>query len=192
MITLAPVAHLNRSVPLITVTSLATDRIRLEPLTAGHAEELFPLLADRQLYRFIPDEPPVSVAALAERYRHLESRVSPDRSQQWLNWAIRRLDDCQCVGYLQATIHSGRTADFAFVLGSAFWGLGLAREASVLALNALFTEFGVTSVFTTTDQRNLRASGLITRLGFTRIGPASYPHGNVLSSDHAFQLDKIA
>jgi len=192
LITLAPVAYLKRSVPLITVTLLATDRIRLEPLTAAHAGELFPLLADRQLYRFIPDEPPVSVAALAKRYRRLESLVSPDRSQQWLNWAIRRLDDGQCVGYLQATIHPSRTADFAFVLGLPFWGLGLAREASVLVLRALFAEFGVTSVFATTDQRNLRASGLLTRLCFARIQPASYPHGNLLSSDHAFQLDKIA
>jgi len=164
----------------------------LEPLTAGHAEELFPLLADRQIYQFISDEPPISVVALAERYRRLESRCSPDRSQQWLNWAIRRLDDGPCVGYLQATIHPGGTADFAFVLGSAFWGLGLAREASVLVLRALFTEFGVTSVFATTDQRNFRASGLLTRLGFARIQSTSYPHGDVLSSDQAFQLDKNA
>jgi len=172
------------------VTLLATERIRLEPLTAAHAGELFPVLADRQIYQFISDEPPVSVSALAERCRRLESRYSPDRSQQWLNWAIRRLDDGQCVGYLQATIHPGGTADFAFVLGSAFWGLGLAREASILALNALFTEFGITSVFATTDQRNFRASGLLTPRGFARIQSTSYPHGDVLSSDHAFQFNK--
>jgi ribosomal-protein-alanine N-acetyltransferase len=162
----------------------------LEPLTAAHAAELFPLLADRQVYRFIPDEPPVSVAALAERYQCLESRCSPDWSQQWLNWAIRRLADSQCVGYLQATIHPGGTADFAFVLGSLFWGLGLAREASVLVLHALFTEFGVTSVFATTDQRNLRSSGLLARLGFAKVQPSSYPHGNVMASDYVFQLNK--
>ena len=175
---------------LSAVTSLANDRIRLEPLTAAHAGELFPLLADRQVYRFIPDEPPASVAALAERYRGLESRRSPDRSQQWLNWAIRRLEDGQCAGYLQATIHPRGTADFAFVLGSSFWGLGLARAASVLALQALFDGYGVVSVFATTDQRNLRSSGLLTRLGFVRVPPSSYPHGEVSVSDYVFQLDK--
>ena len=172
------------------MTSLATGRIRLEPLTAVHAAELFPLLADRQVYQFISGELPVSVAALAERYQRLESRCSPDGSEQWLNWAIRRLDDGQCVGYLQATLHPGGTADFAFVLGSSFWGLGLAREASVLVLHTLFAEFGVVSVFATADQRNLRSSGLLTRLGFARVQPAAYPHGNVLVSDHVFQLDK--
>jgi [ribosomal protein S5]-alanine N-acetyltransferase len=174
------------------VTLLATGRIRLEPLTVAHAAELFPLLADRRIYQFISDAPPVSAAALAARYHHLESRYSPDRSQQWLNWAIRRLDDGQCIGYLQATLHASGTADFAFVLGSSFWGLGLAREASVLALRNLFTEFGVTTVFATTDRQNIRSVGLLTRLGFTRVQPASYPHGNVLASDYVFQLDKNA
>ena len=150
------------------------------------------MLADRRIYVFIPDEPPVSIAALAERYQCLETRYSPDRSQSWLNWAIRRLDDRQCVGYLQATIHAGGTADFAFVLGSAFWGLGLAQAASALVLRALFTEYGTTSVFATTDQRNLRASRLLTRLGFAKIQSTSYPHGEVLSSDQAFQLNKRA
>jgi [ribosomal protein S5]-alanine N-acetyltransferase len=174
------------------VTLLATGRIQLEPLTATHAAELFPLLADHQIYRFIPDAPPVSVAALAERYQNLESRYSPDRSQQWLNWAIRRLNDGQCVGFLQATIHPAGTADFAFLLGSSFWGLGLAREASILALHSLFTEFGVTSVFATTDQRNIRSAGLLTRLGFVRVQPSSCPHCNVLVSDHVYQLNRSA
>jgi ribosomal-protein-alanine N-acetyltransferase len=146
--------------------TLATDRIRLEPLTVAHAAELFPLLKAPEIYRFISDKPPVSIPALAERYQRLESRYSPDRSQQWLNWAIRRLEDWQCTGYVQATIHSSGTADFAFVLGSSFWGLGLAREASILALHTLFTEFGVTSVFAATDQQNLRSIKLLTRLGF--------------------------
>jgi len=154
--------------------------------------ELFPLLADQRVYQFISDTPPVSVAALTARYQKLESRYSPDRSQQWLNWAIRQRADGQCVGYLQATIHQGGTADFAFVLGPSFWGLGLARDASFLALHTLFAEFGVISVFATTDQRNVRSAGLLTRLGFARVQPSSYPHGNVLVSDHVFQLDKKA
>ena len=168
---------------------IASDQIKLEPLTAAHAQELFPLLVDSQLYQYIADSPPNSIAALADRYLRLESRCSPDGLQQWLNWAIRRLSDSQCVGYLQATIHPDNTADFAFVLGTRFWGLGLARDASLLALHSLFTEFAVKTVFATTDQRNLRSSGLLARLGFLKIPPASYPHGEVLSSDHVFQLN---
>jgi len=169
---------------------LETNRVTLEPLTKAHAAELFPLLADPRIYRFMPGDPPVSIAALAERYRRLESRCSPDGSQQWLNWAIRRRDDRRCVGCLQATVYPGGTADFAFVLGSLFWGLGLAREASVPALRMLFAELGITCVFATADRQNLRSSALLVHLGFVKVEPAFYPHGDVLDSDDAFRLAK--
>jgi len=165
-------------------------RVTLEPLTAAHAAELFPLLADPRVYRFIPNEPPASVAALAERYQRLETRRSPDGSQHWLNWAIRRCEDRQCIGYLQATIYPGGTADFAFVLGSSFWGLGLAGEASVPVLRMLFAEFEVGSVYATADRRNVRSARLLIRLGFVGIPPSLYPHGGVEESDDVFQLAK--
>ena len=167
-------------------------KVRLEPLTVAHAEELFPLLADPQVYQYIQDLPPASISALIERFRRLESRYSPDGSQRWLNWAIRRLSDSQCVGFVQATIYPDHTAEFAFVLGARFWGLGFARDASLFALHTLFTEFAVKSVFATADQRNVRSSGLLKRLGFLDIQPASYPHRKVLSSDHVFQLSRNA
>jgi [ribosomal protein S5]-alanine N-acetyltransferase len=172
------------------VRAEAAVRVSLEPLTAAHAEELFAALSDPAIYTYIPDEPPVSAAALAERFRFLESRMSPDRSQQWLNWAIRRIDDQQCVGQIQATVYGTNTADFAFILAPPFWGLGLAREASQAALSALFEQIGVTSVFATVDRRNHRSRSLLVRLGFRQIPSASYPHGSADDADDVFQLDR--
>lgn len=168
------------------------SRVQLEPLTVAHAEEMFAVLADPAIYTYIANRPPASVAALADRYRRLESRASPDGSQHWLNWAIRRVEDQQCNGYVQATIHPAATADFAFVLAPSFWGLGLAREASAAALSLLFTQLGVTSVFATVDRRNLRSSALLRRLGFQLVPAASYPHGTAEESDDVFQLNSTA
>src|SRR5204863_10112448 len=116
-------SHINVPMP-------KRGKVRLEPLTVAHAEELFPLLADPRVYQYIQDLPPASISALIERFRRLESRYSPDGSQRWLNWAIRRLSDSQCVGFVQATIYPDHRAEFAFVLGARFWGLGFARDAS--------------------------------------------------------------
>jgi [ribosomal protein S5]-alanine N-acetyltransferase len=164
-------------------------RINLESLTAAHAEELFPLLSDPAIYTFIPGQPPASMSALTDRFRRLETCASPDGSERWLNWAIRRLEDRQCVGYVQATVHPPGTADLAFVLGPAFWGRGLAREACTAALNLLRTDFSVPAVFATVDRRNHRSSGLLVRLGFQQVPPAAYPHGPVEASDEVFRLD---
>lgn len=174
----------------LTVKPETTDSISLEPLTAAHAAELFPVLSHAAIYTYIADQPPVSASALAERYRHLESRLSPDASQQWLNWAIRHSGSRECVGYVQATVHAAGTADFGFVLAPPFWGLGLAHQASTVALSSLFAEFGVSSVFATVDRRNLRSSTLLFRLGFQQVPSASYPHGTPEDSDDVFRLNR--
>jgi len=163
------------------------DRIRFGAANRGARDGVISVACtSAKIYRFISDEPPTSVSALLSVINVWSPGVRQTGTQQWLNWAIRRLEDGQCVGYIQATIHPGGTADFAFVLGSMFWGLGLAREASFLALSTLFGEFGVISVFATADRRNLRSSGLLRRLGFVQIQAASYPHGNVSASDDVF------
>ena len=150
------------------------------------------MLSHAAIYTYIAGQPPVTVSALAERYRRLESRSSPDGSQQWLNWAIRRNESQECVGYVQATVHAALTADFAFVLAPPFWGLGLAHAASTIALSTLFIEFSVSSVFATVDRRNLRSSALLLRLAFQRVPSASYPHGTTEASDDVFRLNRNA
>lgn len=178
---------LNQSMKLI-----CTDRSRLVPLRAEHAEGMFALLSDPRIYEFILDRPPASLAFLTERCRRLESRRSSDGSQQWLNWIIQPLDTDSCAGFVQATIHASQTADFAFLLGPAYWGRGLAHKASVAAIRALFSDYALTAIFATADHRNARSLSLLTRLGFHQIERATYPHGDVLPSDHVFRLNRSA
>jgi RimJ/RimL family protein N-acetyltransferase len=172
------------------VNSESNVRVGLEPLAESHAAELFPALSHRAIYDYFAGEPPASVAALATRFRRLESRMSPDGSQRWLNWVIRLHGSRECIGYVQATVHAGSTADYAFVLAPAFWGCGLAHEASTIALSLLFADYGISSLFATVDQRNLRSSALLLRLGFQRVPPTSYPHGAVDATDEVFRLDR--
>ena len=91
----------------------------LEPQLAVHAAQMFEVLSDPAIYEF-ENTPPVSAASLAERFARLESRVSPDRTEQWLNWVIR-LPTGALAGYVQATIAADGTAHIAYELGSAFW-----------------------------------------------------------------------
>jgi len=151
---------------------------------------MFSVLCDPLIYEFIPDKPPASVTLLTERYERLQFGRSADGSQQWLNWIIRPSDSGSCIGYIQATVYPKQTADFAFVLGSEFWGRGFAYEASISALQSLFTDYAATSIFATADKRNARSVALLTRLGFSVIVNGLYPHGDVLPSDHAFLLTR--
>jgi ribosomal-protein-alanine N-acetyltransferase len=146
---------------------LETDRLRLEPLRESHAAELFDLLSDDRLNEFIPQDPPAALAALAARYRFLESRHSPNGEGAWLNWAVRSKEGGTCVGTVQVTIASDRRAQLAYEIGVPFWRQGFATESCGRVIRALFLE-GILEVRAELDTRNVASIRLLERLGFTR------------------------
>jgi RimJ/RimL family protein N-acetyltransferase len=122
-------------------TNIKAQRLQFSPLMASHAEAMFPILSDRQLYRFTGDEPPESQILLEARYRQLESRKSPDGSQSWLNWLVSLKENDTAIGYIQATV-SASQAEIAWVVGTKWQGNGYASEAAV----ALVGWLGVSGV----------------------------------------------
>jgi ribosomal-protein-alanine N-acetyltransferase len=82
-----------------------------------------------------------------------------------LNWLIREQRGAP-LGYVQATIEPTRTAWVAYVLGSAHWGRGYAREATQQMLGHLASEYGVTRYHASVEVENRRSIRLLKALGF--------------------------
>ena len=111
---------------------LRGDRVVLEPLQVAHASTLAPLLDDPRLHTFIGGTP-ATEAQLVERYRRQVTGWSPDRSERWLNWGVRRPAEDQVVGTVQATVTclEGRlAAEVAWVVATAYQGQGCATDAA--------------------------------------------------------------
>jgi ribosomal-protein-alanine N-acetyltransferase len=151
------------------ISSLETERLILEPLSRQHAAHLFPVLSDARIYQFIPQEPPVSVLALEDRYGRLESRVSPSGQELWLNWAIFLKEQNAYLGTVQATVFDYRRSWLAYELSPAFWGHGYATEACAKVIEALFTDYNVAEIGAEVDTRNEASYKLLERLSFRRI-----------------------
>jgi RimJ/RimL family protein N-acetyltransferase len=148
---------------------------------------MFAPMSAPAIYDCIPGEPPVSVAALRQRYQTLSRGHSANGREQWFNWVVR-LPSGRCAGYVQATIHSQGTGDFAFVFAPAHWGKGVAFEACAAVLPWLVRETGVSALFATVDPHNARSIRLLLRLGFVDVPPTRYPHGDVEADDRVFSL----
>jgi ribosomal-protein-alanine N-acetyltransferase len=148
---------------------LRGDGVILEPQLEGHAAELYAVLADPLLYTFIDDKGPSSEEALRARLKRLESRLSPDGTQQWLNWVVRS-DADEAVGYVQATVLPDHTAEVAYVIGRAFWRLGYATAAMRPMLAELKGAYGVHRATATLDPRNAASLALLEKLGFRFAG----------------------
>lgn len=136
----------------------------------AHAEELFPVLAEPALYEFIDEEPPESIDALRHKLARSESRKSPDGSEHWLNWVVRDRTG-RVAGYVQATVAANRETNVAYLIGSSFWGLGIATEAVAQMLHIVATEFGIKRFIVVAERANIKSIRLAERLGFAEVPP---------------------
>ena len=144
--------------------TIETGPLTLVPQTRAHAEEMFAVLSDPAIYTY-ENAPPPSLEWLRNRFERLESRQSADGAEQWLNWVIR-LQGEGLIGYVQATVRADGSAAIAYELGSAHWGLGLARRATEAMLAELVERYGVTTLYAVAKARNHRSLRLLGRLGF--------------------------
>jgi [ribosomal protein S5]-alanine N-acetyltransferase len=158
--------------------------MRLEPLIAAHAKDLFALLRDERLYRYEAAEPPASIEELEVRCALLEKRRSPDGSEQWLNWVVR-LHDGTVVGRMQATIRADHTL-IGYDIFVPYWRNGYGKEACAAMLDFLEHESGVTTIRATVDTENVASIRLLESLGFARTwtGPSDDMPGH---TDHQYE-----
>jgi [ribosomal protein S5]-alanine N-acetyltransferase len=146
--------------------ALSGQRLRLEPLTAQHAGDLFEGLSDMRLYTFMPDEPPKSVAALEARYAKIEARRSPDGKQQWLNWAAFDTERNAAIGRFEATVLEDGVAHLAYIVFPQYWRRGYGGEGVTLVRDHLLTFPWIRSLLVEITPNNLPSRRLIEALNF--------------------------
>lgn len=147
---------------------LETARLRLEPLRASHAAEMFELLSDTRLYTFIPRDSPPTLADLEARFRRLETRASPGGDEIWLNWVLRSKAEKTGLGRVEVTLRQDASVYLAYEIGAAFWRKGFATEACRRVVELLFEAYGSMRIVAEVDTRNTASIRLLERLGFER------------------------
>lgn len=148
---------------MIGTPTLATARLRLEPLGPAQAEEAYPAFADPDLYALMVGEAPPDVATLRARLERLAAGC-PRPGERWLNWLARHRDDGALVGWHQATV-VGANADIAWVTFAGHRRAGYAREGATAVLHWL-GEAGVREVVAQADVRNAGSNATAKALGF--------------------------
>jgi RimJ/RimL family protein N-acetyltransferase len=151
---------------------IASDRLTLVPQISAHAAEMFLVLGDPAIYQY-ENAPPQSLEWLRSRFERLESRLSPDGKQRWLNWVIR-CSTSELIGYVQATVRTSGEALIAYELSSAYWGRGLGREAVGAMMSELVELYQVNSFSAILKRPNLRSLHLLGRLGFVAATPEQH------------------
>ncbi|MDQ6683573.1 MAG: GNAT family N-acetyltransferase [Pseudomonadota bacterium] len=80
---------------------------------------------------------------------------------------------------MQETVRADAPTAIAYVLGSRFWGRGLASDAVCAMLGKLAGAYAVSDDCAVLKQRNQRSLQLLERLGFERVAPAEASSGKI-------------
>jgi RimJ/RimL family protein N-acetyltransferase len=120
-------------------STIKTQHLGLQPLLVEHVDEMFCVLNDPDLHQYTGGRP-LSLDQLRARYLRQAWGHSPDLTQGWLNWIIRRLSDHTVLGTVQATLRREDgllAAELAWVVGRAHQRQGYATEAAHAVLGWL-------------------------------------------------------
>ena len=101
--------------------------------------------------------------SLRERLTKLETRLSGDGSEHWLNWVVRTPAG-ELAGYVQATVTPDHAAEIAYVLGKAHWRKGYGYAACRAMIEELRVRYGVTRITATLDPANTASLALLEKL----------------------------
>lgn len=147
-------------------SQITTSRLVLEPVMAEHAVIFFEKMSDPQIYEWISAKPPPSLEALQTSWKKRESRLSPDQTSAWLNWAIKRTEDGAYVGRLDADINLENVAtNIGFVFFPNSWGNGFATE-SLQAVCKHLEKNGISKIFATVTKGNSASCRVLEKSGF--------------------------
>lgn len=156
--------------PWLTAAPLTGSRVRLEPLSLDHVDDLFDAGRDPEVWSHLSDARPETPKRLAHQVvAAIRAGVAGER----VPWAQVDLATGRAVGttsyYDVSPAHRRLEIGYTW-LGRPWWRTGLNTEAKLLLLERAFDTLGALRVSWRTDIRNERSQRAIERLGASRDG----------------------
>lgn len=153
----------------VTLPRVDGERIRLRAVAPSDREAVFGVFSDARVTRYWSRVP---MRELREADEYVEECAELFARREMINWAIARRADDALIGTctLLAISLGHRRCELGYALGSAHWGLGLAREATALAIRFAFEQLALERIEVDIDPRNAASIALAERHGFRREG----------------------
>ncbi len=140
-----------------------TDRLRLEPIGLGHADDLLALYRDpavAQWYgRWTREQVQQEVARIARMWL-------VDGVHKWMAYHRLTGDPVGRGGLSRKHVDGRERLELGWALHRRFWGQGYATEIGRAGLAFAFNELGADAVVAFTEVHNHRSRAVMGRLGF--------------------------
>jgi RimJ/RimL family protein N-acetyltransferase len=144
--------------------NLETERLRAEPISSAHQDDMVRLLSDPRVAATLGGVPsPARVAAMIERQADQFERHG---FGFWV-WREKATAEVVARGGLQHTHVGGRDeVEAGWAVVADRWGEGLATELGAACVRAAFDEHGLADLVSFTLPANLASRRVMEKLGF--------------------------
>ncbi|HYB72557.1 MAG TPA: GNAT family protein [Candidatus Sulfotelmatobacter sp.] len=154
----------------LTPVTLPGRYVTLEPLEEGHAPDLFEVMRDAEVCRYLPWDVPATIEDTLEIIREAKDLMARRQSivfaQIW-NATGRTIGSTRLLDVRPRDRHVEIGATF---LAQPYWRTAANTESKYLFLSHCFEALGCVRVALKTDGRNVRSQEAIARLGAVREG----------------------
>lgn len=152
-----------------TFPTLATARLRLTAMTPGDARDLFGLLSDPDVTRYMGMTPLEELGEAANLLRVFGERAATGAE---LRWAIRYPGEERLIGVctLDEPYSARRRAELGYAVARSHWRQGIAAEAVRAVLAYAFGPLGLNRVEALVYAEHSASRALLAKLGFAQEG----------------------
>ncbi len=154
-----PVEQLFAEFPI-----LETGRLRLRPLTAKDADDVFAIFRDDAVTRFYDL---TTFQELDEAYDLIEFMEESYQTERQVRWGIELKAEKRLVGTCGFVWLRTHSTEIGYDLAQAFWGQGIMFEALSALIDYAFNELHFNRIEALVIPGNERSRKLLARLGFT-------------------------
>lgn len=168
-----------------------TKRLMFESLVGSHSNDLFTVMNNQNIYKYVDESPYINKDKLFNRYVFLSKGASPESNQEWLNWAIKLKNSNDYIGLLQATIYKNQKTEIGYLLSPKYWSKGYGTEAVDYLCKYLFKYKNVKKIIASIDIQNLYSIRLVEKLHFEYIKTVDCTLKTLPAKEKIYQLDNL-
>ena len=155
--------------PLPLITQINAPRLRLRPVAATDLPDLLKVNSDDQVTQFLPYASWTKLEDAQAWLQRMDTLAESGESRQLV---IVRNDDAAVMGTVLLFRYEEGSArlEIGYVLGSAHWRQGYAREALAAVLAHAFGPMAIRRIEAQVNTANIASNALLIALGFQHEG----------------------
>ena len=145
--------------------SFKSERLVMEVRKGHHADELYDLFCEKDLYTYIGRDAPPSKEWLRDGMKTSESLISSDGKEIWLGWVAKEKLSNRPVGLFEITIIDNE-AYVAYTVFKPYWKMGYAVEGTNRMIDFITSNYEITRFIIEMDTRNRASVRVAEKLDF--------------------------